>query len=287
MSKKVAMPTRLVSAIVVGFLASLVLTSPALADPYLVDRTRTDGKSVAIIFADGPNPEWTPKILDLLRSNHARATFCIKGIDAAKQPVILQRIALEGHTLCNHTWKHDKPADLTESQIRDDLASTNAAIRTAVGDPDIPIPYFLAPSSAYGPHAPTIAAEFGMTSVLTTVHPLDYDGSTGDVIADRIRTQLKDGGIILTHDGIPNVSQTYAAYSTLLPELRNAGWRFDLPKNVVSPTVECTAPQWNWRKLYTPGERISQHGRLYQSHWYTIVAPPNAARWLWNDLGPC
>lgn len=256
---------------------------------YLVNRTRGDGKKLGVIFADGPDVTWTPKILDLLKQNESRATFCIKGVDAGKDPSILRRIINEGHAVCNHTWKHDKPSDQSPEQLRQELTDTNAALRQAAGDPNLPIPYFLAPSSAYGEHGPAIAAELGMTSVATTIHPLDFDNSPAAVIAQRIRDQLHETGVVLTHDGIPNVSQTYAAYATLLPELRKQGWTLDLP--AIASGLEpphCTAPAWQWWTFYRQGDRVSHNGHVYQAlRRVTVLLPPWQLGWLWRDLGRC
>src|SRR4051812_510389 len=91
--------------------------------------TMTATRAVALTFDDGPDPVTTPRILDLLRANGVKATFCVIGTLAHDHPDLVRRIAAEGHTLCNHSWRHlldlgsRGPAD-----IRDDLARANDAI---------------------------------------------------------------------------------------------------------------------------------------------------------------
>jgi len=61
---------------------------------------------VALTFDDGPDPRWTPRILEMLRQYHARATFFVIGSQAAQHPDLLRRMHAEGHEVANHTYTH-------------------------------------------------------------------------------------------------------------------------------------------------------------------------------------
>ena len=63
---------------------------------------------MALTFDDGPHPVWTPKILDELRAARVRAIFCVIGSQVTKYPELVARIARDGHTLCNHSWNHNR-----------------------------------------------------------------------------------------------------------------------------------------------------------------------------------
>ncbi|WP_238450607.1 polysaccharide deacetylase family protein, partial [Micromonospora sp. 4G55] len=70
-------------------------------------RRATGVRAVALTFDDGPDPAWTPKILDQLRAARVKATFCLVGTEVRKHPELVVRIVREGHQLCNHSWRHD------------------------------------------------------------------------------------------------------------------------------------------------------------------------------------
>src|SRR5690349_14141073 len=79
---------------------------PAHADGPAGSLMRTGGAAVALTFDDGPDPVQTPRMLDLLKQKRVKATFCVVGQNVAAYPGLVRRIAAEGHTLCNHTWRH-------------------------------------------------------------------------------------------------------------------------------------------------------------------------------------
>ncbi|MER7276737.1 polysaccharide deacetylase family protein [Dactylosporangium sp. NPDC000244] len=186
---------------------------------------RTTGDStVALTFDDGPGPD-TPKILAMLREQGIKATFCVIGVNVQEYPQYVQEIVKDGHTLCNHTWKHDeslgkKSADV----IRADLQKTNDEIHKAV--PDAQIKYFRHPGGNFTPTAVEIASELGMKSLGWSVDPSDWNikkwsgQQMTNHICSNVRNNTKPGSIVLSHDGGGDRSATMAAYKTLLPELK-------------------------------------------------------------------
>ncbi|GAA3112848.1 polysaccharide deacetylase family protein [Streptosporangium carneum] len=272
-------------------LAAVVATgSPARADGPtgdIVYATRNGGKVVALTFDDGPSPDWTPKVLELLRRQQIRATFCLLGSQAQAHPEVVRRIVADGHAVCNHTFKHDALAGLTAEEIRADLAATNDAIRTAAGDPGLPIRYFRAPYGAWGA-SPQVAASLGMSALAWTMDPSDWDGSPADVLVQRLSAQIYPTAVALSHDGGGDRSQTLAAYQRLVPQWQQAGWGFELPATTGGPyPPACTAPAWRARDTYTQGDRVSRNGHIYQTRWWTRLEDPANAWWVWADLGAC
>ena len=185
---------------------------------------QTGGAQVALTFDDGPSAD-TPKLLAMLRKHGIKATFCVVGVAVQEFPQYLQEIVKDGHTLCNHTWKHDdKLGKKSADTIRADLQRTNDEIRKAV--PDARIPYFRHPGGNFTPAAVRVSRDLGMISLGWTVDPSDWntqkwkgDQMTQHIIAT-VRNTTKPGGIILSHDGGGDRSATLAAYKTLLPELK-------------------------------------------------------------------
>lgn len=183
--------------------------------------TGTDG--VALTFDDGPDPDVTPRMLDLLAAHHVRATFCLIGRQAAAYPAIVARIAAEGHTLCNHSWAHALDlAKQSDDAILRDLRDTSNAISAAAGG--APVRYFRAPGGNFTAHLVALAGGLGLRSIYWAVDPRDWDFTrypAGQPMVDHIvsviETQTRPGAIILSHDS--RKPDTLAAYVQLLPWL--------------------------------------------------------------------
>jgi peptidoglycan/xylan/chitin deacetylase (PgdA/CDA1 family) len=211
------------------------LPAPALAPPNAIftpgvvaKSTGTDG--VALTFDDGPS-EYTMPILDLLRANGVKATFCLIGELVREHPDLVQAIVRDGHTLCNHSWMHDFDlGQRSDEEIRSDLQRTNDEIRKAV--PGASIRYFRHPGGMWTPAAIAIAQELGMTSIHWDTDPLDWDTPEYTVgptmtshIIDVVKADVQPGSIVLSHDGGGDRTSTIEAYRTLLPYLLDRGLR--------------------------------------------------------------
>lgn len=182
------------------------------------------GGGVALTFDDGPDPVYTPQLLDLLRRHRVRATFCLVGWRAEAHPQVVRRIAAEGHTLCNHSWAHEfSLATWTNERMRANLQATNDAIRRAV--PRAKIRYFRAPGGNFNSRLIATAKAMGMTSVYWSVDTRDWDAKTygaGEPMVRHInyvvQHNARPGSIVLSHDLAK--PDTIAAYRTLLPWLK-------------------------------------------------------------------
>jgi peptidoglycan-N-acetylglucosamine deacetylase len=184
----------------------------------------TGNSTVALTFDDGPDPTYTPMILNLLRKYRIKATFCVVGFRARDHPDLIKKIAAGGHTICNHSWQH--LFDLgthSDAEILRDLRATNNAITKAV--PGIKIKYFRAPGGNFNTRLVKLAASLGMKSIYWAVDTRDWEYSTyghGSSMVSHIIWAVKyytqPGSIVLSHDlGKPD---TVTAYATLLPWLK-------------------------------------------------------------------
>lgn len=184
----------------------------------------TGSASVALTFDDGPDPVNTPKILDLLRQCGVKATFCVNGVKAQQHPTIMRRIHNDGHTFCNHTWRHITPlGSYGPDLIRQDLSQTNDAIRAIV--PSAKISYFRAPGGAWTADYISVCHELGMTPTHWDVDTRDWESSKfgkGDTmvkhIINSVQNSTRPGSIILMHDY--QKPDTTTALRTLLPWLK-------------------------------------------------------------------
>jgi peptidoglycan/xylan/chitin deacetylase (PgdA/CDA1 family) len=184
----------------------------------------TGSSRVALTFDDGPNPQYTPQVLALLREYRVKATFCVVGENAASYPDLVQAIVSEGHTLCNHSWNHDVSlGNQSPETIRDDLLRTDAAIRAAV--PNARIAYYRQPGGAWTSGVVSVAEELGMTPLHWTVDPVDWQMPGAAQITEMVLSQTAPGSIVLMHDAGGDRSGTVEALQYLLPELLR---RFEL-----------------------------------------------------------
>jgi peptidoglycan/xylan/chitin deacetylase (PgdA/CDA1 family) len=186
--------------------------------------TRTGGSGVALTFDDGPDPVQTPRLLDLLAKYHVKATFCLVGTNVQAYPALVRRIVADGHTLCNHSWRHSLTLGRqSPAVIRADLQQTNDAIHDAA--PGATIAYLRAPGGNFTPAYVRVATEMGMKSIYWQTDPRDWDHPIGEsspahrarVIA-AVQKQVHKGSIVLSHDcGQPD---TIVAYRVLIPWLQ-------------------------------------------------------------------
>ncbi|WP_433203893.1 polysaccharide deacetylase family protein [Dactylosporangium sp. CS-047395] len=187
--------------------------------------SRTGGTTVALTFDDGPDPVNTPAILQVLRENGVKATFCMVGFRVRDHPELVRQIYADGHTLCNHSWQH--LIDLAKrdpSYIDWDLRKTNEAIHAAVGA-DAPIKYFRAPGGNFTPDLVAKAKSLGMSSIYWDVDPQDWnhkpdanDQAHIQRVISQIKSHVRQGSIILSHDNAQ--PDTIVAYRQLIPWMK-------------------------------------------------------------------
>jgi peptidoglycan/xylan/chitin deacetylase (PgdA/CDA1 family) len=193
----------------------------------------TGSSAVALTFDDGPDPVYTPQLLDLLKEQDVRASFTVIGSRARDYSDVIKRIAAEGHTLCSHSWQH-----LMDLGTRDfgyqswDLKSTNYAIQAAV--PGAQVKYFRAPGGNYTQGLIDLATSIGMKSIYWDVDPRDWDSAQfghGEPMVEHIirvvQHTVRPGSIVLSHDRVR--PDTIAAYRTLLPWLKERYRLIPLP----------------------------------------------------------
>lgn len=199
----------------------------------LVATTRHTGRRVALTFDDGPDPHYTPRILDLLAAHGITATFCLIGRNARRHPALVERIAAAGHVLANHTMTHPDLTKLTPEEIHAELSAANDALRDAV--PDAPPRFFRAPFGGWTTMVRVTAMDLGLQPLDWSVNPCDWANPGMDRIVGAVERDLKPGGVVLLHDsahdidGDTNRGQTVAAVDTLIPRLLAQGYSFDVP----------------------------------------------------------
>lgn len=149
---------------------------------------------LALTFDDGPNGSTTSRILDVLDSRHARATFFVVGNRVGEHPELLRRMQAGGYEVGNHSWSHQDFTRLMPNQIREQITLTQNAVIAA----GLPAPrYFRPPYEARNHH---IFQVVGMPFILWNVDPEDWRAKTPDNLARAVIAQAKPGAIIVLHD---------------------------------------------------------------------------------------
>ncbi|HEX6967992.1 MAG TPA: bifunctional polysaccharide deacetylase/glycosyltransferase family 2 protein [Micromonosporaceae bacterium] len=188
-------------------------------------------RTIALTFDDGPDPRWTPQILDVLRRHDARATFFLVGARVNEHPELVRRILAEGHEIGSHTFTHADLAALPAWRRDLELALTRNALAGATGRQAT---LFRPPFSSQ-PEALTTgdvavlrqAARSGHIAVLADRDTRDWARPGVDAIMAAARPDRPgEGAIVLLHDGGGDRSQTVAALERLIPELVGEGYRF-------------------------------------------------------------
>lgn len=210
----------------------MIHQSPAMAtERFELEKTgkvtwevKTDEKMVSITFDDGPNPLYTPEILDVLARHNAKATFFVVGSHALKYPEIIRREVLEGHEIANHTFHHLHIIRDTE-KLEQEIVQTSEALKEITGfSPTL----FRPVGGSYNKHIINTAAENGHHVVLWSWHQdtKDWRNPGVQAITNRVIKGIKPGNIILFHDSGGNRSQTIKALDKILTILENDGYEF-------------------------------------------------------------
>ncbi|MER5731509.1 polysaccharide deacetylase family protein, partial [Streptomyces sp. NPDC002138] len=184
------------------------------------------GSQMVLTFDDGPDPRYTPAILDTLARYGVRAMFFVCGEMATDNRDLLRRMVAEGHVIGNHTWTHPLIPKLTRPDLASEIGRTSEVVEQATGEAP---QWFRAPYGAWNRAAFEIGAELGMEPVAWTVDSLDWTEPGTSTIVSRVLKGAAPGVIVLSHDAGGNRSQSVEALSTYLPQLLSRGYRMTLP----------------------------------------------------------
>lgn len=177
----------------------------------------TKKKRVALTFDDGPDPNYTEKLLDGLKERDVKATFFLLGKQVDQYPDIVKRMYKEGHIIGNHSYDHVNLATLSATDAKNQISKTNEAIYKITGE----YPQYLRPPFGNEPQNEDVAKD--MITVLWDVDPLDWCCGSSTNVANKVEKSVKEGDIILLHDA--SKSSVEAALQ-IVDELTEKGYEF-------------------------------------------------------------
>ncbi|MER7720139.1 polysaccharide deacetylase family protein [Streptomyces flaveolus] len=185
-------------------------------------------RGVNITIDDGPDPAWTPQVLDLLREYGVKATFCVTGTQAQAHPGLVKDVVAAGHRLCNHSVSHDTAMDKKSEayQSKEILDAERMIIKASGGVRPM---YYRAPGGAFTPYSRKLAASHGMRPLGWNVDTKDFERPGTDAIVATVERELPNGPTLLFHDAGGDRSQTVEALRRVLPWLEEQGYSFGFP----------------------------------------------------------
>jgi peptidoglycan-N-acetylglucosamine deacetylase len=216
-------------------------TFNSLPEPYRVARYGFSKNRLAMTFDDGPDPAWTPKILDILKSEHVPGTFFLIGIEAEKFSGLTQRVYREGHEIGNHTFTHPDISSIgtgymkVELNLTEQLFASRLGIRTMLFRP--PYSVDAEPDTEDQVRPLELTQSMGYVTIGNKIDPKDWSdvpALTPQQIAAAVLDHLppckpndqKCGNIILLHDGGGNRERTVLALPLIIDGARARGFVF-------------------------------------------------------------
>lgn len=185
------------------------------------------GKVMSLTFDDGPG-EYTPQVLDILKREKIKATFCVVGVNVKKHPDLVKRIFDEGHELCNHSYAHSRSL-LTKGSsatLAKDMSKTNEEIKKIIG---VAPSYYRAPEGIFGGNVPKALKSEKMRPLAWMIDSLDWTQPGVKTIIKSTTRNFGPGKIILMHDGGGDRSQTVKALSEVIKRAKAKKYKFITP----------------------------------------------------------
>ncbi|SDO12146.1 polysaccharide deacetylase family sporulation protein PdaB [Paenibacillus sp. yr247] len=212
--------------LILGLTVVTPMTAAASApSSEVISKIETDHKWIAITFDDGPNPVYTPQILDLLSQYQAKATFFVLGKRVQMYPTIAIREVNEGHEIANHTFDHHFLKNYPARKIIDEIRQTQELIFDLTEQ----MPHvFRPPGGFYNEELLNSMKEDKLTVVIWSWYQDTKDWRKPGVnkIVNQVISNVHNGDIILFHDLEGDCSQTVESLKIILPELQRQGYQF-------------------------------------------------------------
>lgn len=193
--------------------------------------TRSPAGCISLTFDDGPHPWWTPAVLAELRRHGVRATFFVIAPLAARHPSLVHAIRADGHDVALHCHRHVRHTELTPAEIEDDTRTALSALEELGVRPTA----WRTPWGVMTEETRHVARRHDLRLVHWTADTEDWAGHPVRAMLDRVVPRLRDGAVVLAHDGIGPGSRRADATNTV-----------DLIEPLVAAAAElglaCTAP---------------------------------------------
>ena len=266
---------------------------------------------IALTFDDGPDPRFTPGILDALKAHDARATFFVVGDQAAKHPELIARIVAEGHEVANHTQTHPHVDKLDKQQLAQEIDGCLEVLGAQGVSPQ----WYRPPRGKTPEHQAGLVSARGMKVAMWARGFERARFNNAEELAETLVAETQEGDVVLAHDGRLDRTMTVAALPLYLSALRQRGitsvtlteleerrhsagsgepfaygWRAQ-PRSI-SAALSASCPVWS---IFSPSEKypsmvpnvtrisssaVSRYcGSTPTTGWSSAGSPPSDLKW--------
>jgi cellulose synthase/poly-beta-1,6-N-acetylglucosamine synthase-like glycosyltransferase/spore germination protein YaaH/peptidoglycan/xylan/chitin deacetylase (PgdA/CDA1 family) len=221
-----------------------------LPTPYRIAQYGAVNKKVAITFDDGPDPTWTPLILDELKKKNVKGTFFMIGLQAQKNRGLVRRAYEEGNEIGNHTFTHPDISNVSKTYMRVELNLTERLYAGLIGAKTAMFrpPYSIdqEPDTADQVRPLEVAQEMGYITIGDKIDPNDWRDNphrSAQEITEEVIKQADRGNIILLHDGGGDRSETVRAIPMIVDALRARGYQIVPVSELLGKTRDQVMPR--------------------------------------------
>ncbi|MFJ2087682.1 glycosyltransferase [Streptomyces sp. NPDC087901] len=227
---------------------------------------RIPDRRIVLTFDDGPDPVWTPRVLDELKKYHAHGVFFVTGTMASRYPDLVERMVEEGHEVGLHTFNHPDLSYQSTSRIDWELSQNQLVLAGAAG---IRTSLFRPPYSSFAdamddkswPVTQYVGSR-GYLTVVNNTDSEDWKRPGVEAIIDRATPEHGEGAVILMHDSGGDRSQTVTALGKFLPKMQERGYEFtNLTDALGAPSAHTPVTGYAlWKgKAFVSAVEVSEH----------------------------
>ena len=256
-----------------GFVTVSSMPRDTLPSPYVVKRYGRVAAKLALTFDDGPDPDWTPRVLDALKQAGAPGTFFVIGLNAEQYPSLLKREIAEGHEIGNHTFSHPNIANISDTQFGFELSATRVLMESVIGRRTYlfrpPYAEDAEPVTPDEVHPLETVSDRNYLTVGMQIDPKDWERPGIDKIVSEVIRQVGDpknpnGNVILLHDAGGNRSETVEALPLLVREMRSRGFEFVTVSDLLGKSRDEVMPVIDTR---TEWQAMADHAAFSFINW--------------------
>ena len=187
---------------------------------------RRDRLEIALTFDDGPHPQYTPQLLEVLAQYQVTASFFWLGTRVQTAPAVAQAVYQQGHWLGLHGYTHQSFPCLQPQNLHQGLQRTQSLIAATCGLSPQQIRDVRPPNGVFTPRTLTLLTQWGYRPVMWTVVPVDWSEPDIEIVVKRVLRYIRSGSIVVLHDGPQGGVQVAQSTAQMLPPLLDQGYQF-------------------------------------------------------------
>ena len=189
----------------------------------MINEIPTAQRVVAITFDDGPNPVYTPQVLEIFSEAKGKATFFMIGEQMRNHPEVVEQVANQGHEIGNHTLTHPKLSQLSIQDCLKEIEETEKLIKKLAGRKPV---VFRPPYLDYNQETVSLLQRKRYPMIgAVNLDAQDWEQPGALHILEKSREAVKNGSILIFHDGYGDRSQTIEAVRILVSEFTSQGYQ--------------------------------------------------------------